>query len=271
MIEDRTILAVDKVNLRFGGVDAIFDFSLKVQEGELLAVIGPNGAGKTCLLNCINGFYHPQSGDIYFEGKKITSLPTHKIARLGIGRVFQGTQLYAGLSTLENLMAARHIFMRSSPLAEALYFGTAHKEEIEHRRVVEEIIDFLEMEPIRKKIVAELPYGQRKRVDLGRALAMEPKLLLLDEPTAGMNLEEKEDIVRFILDIHEGAKFGYESDFLKRGVKTIVFVEHDMGIVMDIADRVVVLDFGKKIAEGLPEEIRVNREVIKAYLGEGGT
>ncbi len=230
--------------------------SFEVREGERLAVIGPNGAGKTSILNCINGFYRPQKGTLIFEGKNIYHLPPHRIARLGIGRTFQNIELFTGLSVLDNLMAARHIHLKRGALTGALYFGPARREEIRHREVIEDIIDLLEMEPYRKKVVGLLPYGVRKRVELGRALALEPKLLLLDEPMAGMNLEEKEDMARFIIDIHE-----------LKGIP-IVLVEHDMEVVMDIAERLVVLDFGKKIAEGTPEEIRNNPLVIRAYLGE---
>jgi branched-chain amino acid transport system ATP-binding protein len=249
-------LKIQDLHLVFGGLKALFDVDVEVREGEILAVIGPNGAGKTCLLNCINGFYRPESGEIIFNGKTITHLPSHKIAELGIARTFQNIQLYTGLTTLDNLMAARHIHLKPNFLAGAIYFGWEHDKEIRHRRVVEEIIDFLEMAPIRKKTVGSLPYGQRKRVDLGRALALEPKLLLLDEPMAGMNVEEKEDMARFIIDIFELRRI------------PIVLVEHDMGVVMDISDRLVVLDFGRKIAEGTPSEIKSNAAVIKAYLGE---
>lgn len=255
--KDKVKLKVEDIHLSFGGLQALAGVSLEVREGEILAIIGPNGAGKTCLLNCINGFYRPQKGDIYFEGKRITKLAPHKIAELGIARTFQNIELFTGLSTLDNLMAARHIHMRQGLLSSAIYFGGAEKEEIKHREIVEDIIDLLEIEPIRKKVVATLPYGLRKRVELGRALALEPKLLLLDEPMAGMNVDEKEDMARFIIDVFE----------LKR--IPIVLVEHDMEVVMDIADRVVVLDFGTKIAEGTPQEIKTNPKVIKAYLGEG--
>jgi branched-chain amino acid transport system ATP-binding protein len=253
---DLTHLSVQNVSLSFGGIQALTGVSFDAREGEILAIIGPNGAGKTSMLNCINNFYHPDRGQVIFEGQDLTHMPPHRIARLGVARTFQNIALYTGLSTLDNLMAARHIHMRAGLLQSLIYWGPAHREDISHRRAVEEIIDFLQIEHIRKAIVGALPYGLRKRVELGRALAMEPRLLLLDEPMTGMNQEEKEDMARFILDIHE------------RHGKTILLIEHDMGLVMDIADRVVVLDFGQKIAEGTPEEIRRNEAVIKAYLGE---
>jgi branched-chain amino acid transport system ATP-binding protein len=256
MAEDQAILRIQDVSLSFGGVQALIDVSFEVKKGEVLAIIGPNGAGKTSMLNCMNGFYRPQRGDIYYEGKRITHLPSHKIAELGIARTFQQIELYTHLSTQDNLMAGRHIHFKSGMLDGALYFGKAHREEIEHRKAIEEIIDLFDMEAIRKKIVGFLPYGQRKLVELGRAVVMEPKLLLLDEPMAGMNLEEKEDMARFILDIWE-----------LKGT-TIVLIEHDMGVVMDIANRIVVLDFGRKIAEGTPSEIKANPAVISAYLGQ---
>ena len=258
-VSQSVVLQGKGLHLNFGGVEALADVSFDVREGEILAIIGPNGAGKTCALNSVSGFYRPQQGKIYFNGKDITTLPTHKIASLGISRTFQGIQLYTTLSAVDNLLTARHIHMKHNFLAGALYFGWAHREEVKHRRAVEEIIDFLEMQPMRKNVVGSLPYGIRKRIDLGRALAQEPKLLLLDEPMAGMNLEEKEDMARFILDIRD-----------RKGV-TIILVEHDMGLVMDISDWVVVLDFGRKVAEGLPQEISLNEEVIRAYLGKAPT
>ena len=252
---DQAALSIGDIHLSFGGVNALAGVSLEVKAGEILAIIGPNGAGKTCVLNCINGFYRPQRGEISFEGRLINRLPSYKIAELGIARTFQNIELYTGLTTLDNLMAARHLLMKRSFLTGALYFGWAQQEEAKHRRVVEEIIDFLEMEAIRKKVVGSLPYGLRKRVELGRALALEPKILLLDEPMAGMSVEEKEDMARFIIDIYEERKI------------PVVLIEHDMGLVLDIADRIIVLDFGQKIAEGPPSEIIANPQVISAYLG----
>ena len=264
-------IQIENLSLSFGGVRALIDVSLDIRGNEILAIIGPNGAGKTCLLNCINGFYKPQKGEIYYEGQGITRIRPDKAAQLGLARTFQNIELYTGLSALDNIMAARHVLMKQNVISSALYFGWAHKEEIEHRKTVEDIIDFLEIETIRKKVVDTLPYGMRKRVELGRALALEPRVLLLDEPMAGMNLEEKEDIARFIIDIFEGQGDTYpETPVLRDGVSCIVLVEHDMGVVMDLADRIVVLDFGRKIAEDVPAKIRTNPQVISAYLGEEG-
>lgn len=250
-------LHVDDISLSFGGIKALQNVGFEVKEGELFAVIGPNGAGKTSLINSINGFYHPQSGQIKFEGEVINDIPPFQRASLGISRTFQNIALYTNATVLDNLMAARHIHMKDSNLLTgALFFGPARQEEIVHRRKVEDIIEFLEMEHIRKSIVGTLSYGLRKRVELGRALALEPTLLLLDEPMAGMNVEEKEDMARFILDIHE-----------QQGT-TIMLIEHDVGLVMDISDHIVVLDFGRKIGEGSPQEIRNNDTVIQAYLGQ---
>lgn len=249
-------LSVQDITLSFGGIRALNHVSFEVNVGEIFAVIGPNGAGKTSLINSINGFYQPQSGKLFFDGQEITHLPPYRRAKLGISRTFQNIALYTHMTTLDNLMAARHIHMKSNLITGALFWGAARREEVAHRRVVEEIIDFLEMESVRKSVVGSLSYGLRKRVELGRALALEPTLLLLDEPMAGMNVEEKEDMARFILDIHE-----------RQGM-TIILIEHDMGLVMDIAHRIVALDFGRKIAEGTPEQIRHDRHVIKAYLGQ---
>jgi len=256
MSSQNPVLQIRDINLSFGGIQCLAGVSCELYEGELLAVIGPNGAGKTALLNCISGFYHPQGGQILFKGHDLTKLPSHRIARLGVARTFQNLADYAGASTIDNLLAGRHFHTRENILAQAFWFGPAVKEEMKQRRIIEEIIDFLEIESVRYAIVGSLPYGVRKRIELGRALAMEPDLLLLDEPMAGMNLEEKEDIARFILDIHELRKI------------PIILIEHDMGLVMDIAQRIVVLDLGSKIAEGPPEAIRKNPEVIKAYLGD---
>jgi branched-chain amino acid transport system ATP-binding protein len=249
------VLEVQNISLRFGGVKALTDISFNVKEHEVRAIIGPNGAGKSSMLNCINGVYQPQEGSITFRGKTFKHMNSRQVAEMGVARTFQNLALFKGMSVLDNIMTGRNLHMKSNLLLQALRIGPAEREEIAQREVVERIIDFLEIQAFRKTPVGRLPYGLQKRVDLGRALAMEPKVLLLDEPMAGMNVEEKQDMCRFILDVND--EFG----------TTIVLIEHDMGVVMDISDRVVVLDYGKKIGDGTPDEVRRNDDVIKAYLG----
>jgi branched-chain amino acid transport system ATP-binding protein len=250
------VLTADRISLAFGGITALNQISLEIRHHEILAMIGPNGAGKTSMLNVINGFYHPQSGSITWKGETLRHMRPYQAAAQGIARTFQNVALFRGMTTLDNIMTGRLLRMRRNFLWQALYFGPAEREELAHRAHVERIIDFLEIQSIRKTPVGRLPYGLQKRVELGRALAMEPELLLLDEPMAGMNVEEKEDMCRFILDIND--EFG----------TTIALIEHDMGVVMDISDRVIVLDYGRKIADGPPDEVRASPEVIAAYLGE---
>ena len=249
------LLDIRNVTLRFGGVTAIENISFDIRKGEIRAIIGPNGAGKTSMLNVINGFYHPQEGTITFRGETRTKMKPYEAASSGIARTFQNVALFKGMSTLDNIMSGRTLAMKRNFFWQMLHRGPARDEEIANRRRVEEIIDFLEIAHIRKRAVGQLPYGLQKRVELGRALAMEPDILLLDEPMAGMNLEEKEDMSRFIVDVNR--QFG----------TTIALIEHDMGVVMDLSDRVVVLDYGKKIADGTPPDVRANQDVIDAYLG----
>lgn len=249
------MLNIENVSLSFGGVKAVIDISFDICKGEIRAIIGPNGAGKTSMLNVINGVYHPQKGIITFKGRIRKDIQPWQAAKSGIARTFQNVALFKGMSTLDNIMSGRSLRMRRNFLWQLIHVGPARDEEIAHRRKVEEIIDFLEIQHVRKVPVGKLPYGLQKRVELGRALAMEPELLLLDEPMAGMNLEEKEDMSRFILDVNH--EFG----------TTIALIEHDMGVVMDLSDRVVVLDYGRKIADGTPEQVKTDRAVIDAYLG----
>ena len=249
------ILDVKNISLAFGGVKALSDISFDVREHEVRAIIGPNGAGKSSMLNCINGVYTPQQGSISFKGQTFSHMDSHQVATMGIARTFQNLALFKGMSVIDNIMTGRNLRIKSNILMQALRIGPAEREEVRHREFVEHIIDFLEIQAYRKTPVGQLPYGLQKRVDLGRALAMEPQVLLLDEPMAGMNLEEKQDMCRFVLDIND--EYG----------TTVVLIEHDMGVVMDISDRVVVLDYGKKIGDGTPDEVRNNPEVIGAYLG----
>jgi len=268
MNKSKTLLNLDNVTLTFGKVVSLSDISFDVYDNEILSIIGPNGAGKTSVINCISGFYKPSRGSVLFEGKDITRGRPDKIARLGIGRTFQNIQLYTGLTTLDNIMAGRHLKMKCGFASNAVFFGRTLREEKRERRIVEEIIDVLNLQEFRDQVVGTLAYGTRKVIELGRALALEPKMLILDEPMAGMNVEEKEDMARYVIDIYEGQKRGYDSQILKNGVKSIIFIEHNMDVVMDIADRIIVMDFGIKIADGIPEEIRADAKVIKAYLGE---
>ena len=249
------LMEMKDITLRFGGVVAIEDISFDIREGEIRAIIGPNGAGKSSMLNVISGFYRPQDGEVFFRGKKRPIMRPFEVARQGISRTFQNIALFEGMSVLDNVMTGRLTHIKSGILKQAIWTGAAEREEVENRKICEEIIDFLEIQAIRKTPVSRLPYGLKKRVELARALAAQPQLLLLDEPMAGMNVEEKEDMSRFILDVND--EFG----------TTIALIEHDMSVVMDLSDRVVVMDYGKKIGDGTPDQVRANQDVIDAYLG----
>lgn len=249
------VMEMKNITLRFGGVVAIQDISFDIRQGEIRAIIGPNGAGKSSMLNVISGFYNPQEGDVYYKGEKRKPMRPYQVARQGIARTFQNIALFEGMSVLDNIMTGRLHHMKAGLFSQALWAGRANREEVENREAVEKIIDFLEIQSIRKTPVGRLPYGLKKRVELARALAAEPSILLLDEPMAGMNVEEKEDMSRFILDVND--EFG----------TTIALIEHDMGVVMDLSDRVVVMDYGKKIGDGTPDDVRNNQAVIDAYLG----
>jgi branched-chain amino acid transport system ATP-binding protein len=257
--EDQELLKISKITIDFGRVRALLDVSITVRKGEIHSIIGPNGAGKTVMLNCISGLYHPQEGDIFFQGQRINHLKPHQRARLGIARTFQKIELFKGMTVLDNIRLGRHRHLRSGILSGAIYLGKTAREEIQHRTFIEEeIIELLEIAPIRNQVVGMLPYGLQKRVELGRALALKPEIILLDEPLAGLNLEEVEDMARFILDINEAEHWKV----------TCVLVEHDMGVVMDISDRVFVMNFGVPIMDGTPDEVQNNPDVIKAYLGQ---
>jgi branched-chain amino acid transport system ATP-binding protein len=254
--ERRAELEVKDLTLKFGGITALTKIDLNVRNGELVSIIGPNGAGKTSLLNCITGYYKPQEGQISFNGQDVTRLSTHHLTRVGIGRTYQNIELFPGMTVLSNMLLARHVHCRYHVGKAALFLKSVREEEVRHRQILEELIDFLEMQPIRKQLVGSLPYGMRKRVELGRALALQPKLLVLDEPFAGMTLEEKEDMVRFLVELNEAWN------------QTMILVEHDMSIVMSISKRVAVFDFGIKIAEGSPDFVQNHPQVVKAYLGD---
>ena len=257
--EKRAELEVKALTLKFGGITALNNIDLSVGTGELVAIIGPNGAGKTSLLNCITGYYRAQEGQIIFNGEDVTRLSTHHLTEIGIGRTYQNIELFPGMTVLSNMLLARHVHCNYNVGLASLFSKSVRKEEVRHREVLEELIDFLEMQSIRKKLVGSLPYGMRKRVELGRALALEPKLLVLDEPFAGMTLEEKEDMVRFLMELNEAWN------------QTMILVEHDMSVVMSISQKIMVLDFGVKLAEGTPDFVQNHPQVIKAYLGDTGT